>query len=996
MYGRLLRIGLALAAFLVVGGVYLALGGATAEASPADPSLVKEFDQPDGTIIELRVWGDEFTGGWETLDGYAVVENTSTGYLEYAVADSAGNLVPSGVMVGEGSPPAPPHLRPSEKVINDARADLGAPPLGVPRSATPPPWAGSDTDLLFIMVDFTDVACTFTAAQMQNNLFGGGASGPGDLDDYYDEISYGALDLDGTVVGCFHLANTHTHYDQGPGSAVTAVAEAVALADPSVNFADFDNDGDTVVDALGVIYAGGGPHDGCETDDGPPGGDGDDLWPHSWDTGGTATADGVTVNHYIIQSEVTHGVNPPTGCTQAQTIGLFAHEFGHALGLPDLYDTDGSSHGVGSWSTMASQFRSTVNLADTPPHFDPWSKWHQGWITPTDLTGMDVARNMPQVETTPSVVQLLSNPGGVDWARGSPGTGEYFLIENRQYVGFDSQLPGCGLLVWHIEESRSNNTNEGHTTASHRLVDLEEADGLDDLDQNPLIGGNRGDTGDPYPGSANNTLFADTTYPTSDLYDGSASAVRMQVVGTACAANMQVNFGNPQPVADANGPYVTNEGTDVPLDGTGSSDPQGDPLTYEWDLDNDGAFDDATGPTPTFDMVGQDGVFTIRLRVTDPGGAFDVDETTVTVNNVAPSVSLASDAPKDEGSPVTVSGTVTDPGWLDPLSGTIDWGDGTPVEPVGGVLENVRPDATLIFSVSHVYGDNGVFTAQVCASDDDTTTCESIALQINNVDPTAEIDESGAVLVHGIPTFIAHAGESLDFSGRSTDPGSDDLLLTWDLGNGSPIASTMYLANPPNPDPFPSPSIQPRDVTDTQAHTYANACLYQVRFWAEDDDGGISPVDSANVVIVGNADQVRSAGYWQDQFRSHLTGRGHSDFDRATLECYLAITGYMSEVFDEERNASTFELAHGVLRVNQNGGNMMQQFDRQLLAAWLNFANGSIEYDEMVDTNGDGIADIVFLDAVSVAEAVRLDPNATRAQLEEQKNILGRINLMDM
>jgi len=456
-----------------------------------------------------------------------------------------------------------------------------------------------------------------------------------------------------------------------------------------------------------------------------------------------------------------------------------------------------------------------------------------------------------------------------------------------------------------------------------------------------------------------------------------------------------VDVPNQPPVADANGPYVTNEGTNVTLDGTGSSDPDGDPLTYEWDLDNDGAFDDAIGPNPTFTMVGRDGVFTIRLRVTDPGGAFDVDETTVTVNNVAPSVSLASDAPKDEGSAVTVSGVVTDPGWLDPLWAEIYWGDGTPPEPVFGVLENVRPDATLTFSVSHVYGDNGTFTAEVCASDDDETTCEPIDLQIDNVDPTAEIDLSGAILVNGVPTFLAHAGDPLDFNGRSTDPGSDDLFLSWDWGDGSPIVTTMYLVNPPFPDPFPSPSIQPRDVTDMQTHTYVDACLYEVRFWAEDDDGGMSPVDTANVVIVGNADEARSAGYWQHQFRSHLTGRGHSDFDQPTLECYLAIAGYMSQVFDEVRDASTFDLAHDVLFVKQNSGNMEELFDRQLLAVWLNFANGSIEFDEMVDTDGDGVADTVFLDAVAAAEAVRLDPNATRAELQEQKDILQRINLRD-
>ena len=452
---------------------------------------------------------------------------------------------------------------------------------------------------------------------------------------------------------------------------------------------------------------------------------------------------------------------------------------------------------------------------------------------------------------------------------------------------------------------------------------------------------------------------------------------------------------NRPPTADANGPYKTNEGSNVTLDGTGSSDPDNDTLTFAWDLDNDGAFDDATGATPTFTMVGQDGVFTVGLRVTDPSGLSDEADTTVEVNNVAPSVSLGSNAPKDEGSAVTVSGTVTDPGWLDPLSATIDWGDGTAVEPVGGALENVRPDATLTFGVSHVYGDNGVFTAEVCASDDDTTTCETINLQIDNVDPTAEIDFSGAILINGVPTFLAHVGEPLDISGRSTDPGSDDLDLSWDWDDGSPVTTTTYLVNPPDPDPFPSPSIQPRDVTDAQTHTYGDACLYEITFWAEDDDGGTSPVATANVIIVGNADEVRSAGYWQNQFRKHLTGRGRSDFDQPELECYLDIVGYMSQVFDEVRDASTFASAYDVLRVNNNEGDMTQLFDRQLLGVWLNFANGSIEYTEFVDTDGDGILDEVFVNAVGAAESVRLDPGATREQLEAQKNIVEHINLMN-
>jgi hypothetical protein len=459
------------------------------------------------------------------------------------------------------------------------------------------------------------------------------------------------------------------------------------------------------------------------------------------------------------------------------------------------------------------------------------------------------------------------------------------------------------------------------------------------------------------------------------------------ITPTDAAAN------NQPPVADAGGPYATVEGTDVVLNGSGSSDPDGDALTYAWDFDDDGVFDDASGPTPTFTLVGQDGVFPVALRVTDPDGAFDVDATTVTVANVAPGVSAIPNTPVGEGSPVAVNGVVSDPGWLDPLTVTIDWGDGTPVEPVAGALENVRPDATLTFSATHVYGDNGTFTAQVCGSDDDTTTCLDVAMQIDNEDPATAIDESGAVLINGVPTFLAHAGEDLDFHGRATDPGSDDLFLSWDwdLDDGLfPDVTTAYLVNPPNPDPFPSPSVQPRDVTDTQTHAYADVCLYVVTFQALDDDGGLGS-DTTHVIVVGNAHRTRSAGYWQHQFH----GVGHTDFDADELDCYLLVVGYMSLVFNEVRDASTRAAALDVLFVNLHGGSAIEQFDRQLLAAWLNFANGAVGYDELVDSDGDGHVDTPFSAVMAAAESVRLDPHATRAEIEAQKDILERLNTRD-
>src|SRR6185503_2091425 len=95
---------------------------------------------------------------------------------------------------------------------------------------------------------------------------------------------------------------------------------------------------------------------------------------------------------------------------------------------------------------------------------------------------------------------------------------EYFLIENRQRTGFDATLPTPGLAIWHIDNSQPNNN-----TSAHKRVDLEEADGFDDLDWRH----NRGDAGDLFPGANNNRLFDDTTRPSALGYDGNETCLKV-------------------------------------------------------------------------------------------------------------------------------------------------------------------------------------------------------------------------------------------------------------------------------------------------------------------------------------------------------------------------------------------------------------------------------------------------------------------------------------
>ncbi|MEJ7786189.1 MAG: M6 family metalloprotease domain-containing protein [Solirubrobacteraceae bacterium] len=992
----------------------LTASAASAYAALADPNVITTVRQPGGSALRVHLWGDEFIHGYETTDGYTIAYDDKDKTYKYAARDARGRLKPStDVAKRGGSPGRQKHLRPTVAAYDAARIAAGAPSAGALAAAAAPNWAGDDTDILFLMVEFKDTKCTFTPAQMQANMFGGGATGPGDLDDYFNEISYGKLKVAGNVVGnadgtaCIKLANDRAFYSNNDDKPETAadnnrddelVTEAVNAAKGYVNFQDYDNNNDDVVDALGIIYAGGGQHDACAPASTPAGISGDHLWPHSTDHVATVEADERTVKPYIINSELTYEVKDPRpACVEMQTIGLFAHELGHSLGLPDLYDvaekddpkdedkedTEGGS-GVDTWSAMASQYVSTKNNADTPPHYDAWSKAFQGWVTPVvHQPGDRFVEPIAQVEDGGEVHQFRDNPGGFQMG----GSGEYFLVENRQKTKFDKGLSGCGLLVWHIDEVKTNNHNGGHTASFHRLVDIDEADGLADLDAN------RGaDDGDPFPGSSNNLLWGDATNPSSKLYDGTSSNVRMKVQSTTCATSMTAGFGpNQPPTASAGGPYTTPEGTNVTLTAAASSDPDGDALTYAWDLDGDGEFDDSTELTPIFTDVGDNATKTVKVRVTDAIGDSAVAEGTVTIENVTPKVvKVENDGPKVENAAVNVSGVASDPGWLDGLTATIDWGDGAGSQTLTGTTENERDDATFTFSQSHTYGDNGEYTVTVCVTDDDgavTAPCSTTLVSMTNVNPTATIDESGAVSFNGVPTVIARAGTPQSLTGGSTDPGSDDLWLTWSWADGSADTMTGYLVNPPLADLLKSPSIQPRELTDTQSHAFT-ACLYDVGFRAVDDDGGASATDTVRVLVTGSADAGRQSGYWAHQYR--LKGKGN--FDAKTLTCYLQIAGFASKVFHELRDVSTFDLASKLLFSAGSSVSKRDQLARDLLTAWLNFANGAVGYAEMVDTDGNGTKDTQFHTAVETAEAVALNASATAAQLDGQRVIINRIN----
>jgi photosystem II stability/assembly factor-like uncharacterized protein len=582
---------------------------------------------------------------------------------------------------------------------------------------------------------------------------------------------------------------------------------------------------------------------------------------------------------------------------------------------------------------------------------------------------------------TPAMVSTTN--GGTTWATDAE---------------LDDLMTGDG--TWKMQNTFGPSTNSGGAAVSFQGYPQPMMVAFDPEDSNVIVAGGA-DSGVfmSLDGGTNWSLVTDPFSPATSgnahlprprfaYFDHEPAGTTTVFVGTQGRGVWRLSFR--APTADAGGPYSTNEGAPVTLDATGSSDPTGQALSYAWDFDADGEFDDATGAKPSFDAVGQDGSFPVAVKVTDTDGSYDVDSATVTVANVAPSLSgLASTSPDNENTVLTVTGLASDPGWLDPLTVTVDWGDGTETTATG-TTENTKPDATLTFTADHTYGDNGTWSVTVCAQDDDTETCAApFDVRIDNVDPTATINESGATTINGTPTIIGQLGSPVAFSGRSTDPGSDDLTLSWDWDDGAPVpdTSTTYLVNPPAPDPPLSPSIQPRDVTSNVSHTFGQACMYDVGFASRDDDGGTAS-DTAKVLITGNFKFGRPSGYWSHQYRRE----GSTDFTDATLTCYLEIVDYVSKVFHEVRDVSTFAKAQKLLFTQAKSVSKRDQLDRDMLTAWLNFANGAVGWAELIDTNGDGVVDTPYFQAMYTAEGVRLNPASSGADYDRQRLIMQRIS----
>jgi M6 family metalloprotease-like protein len=372
------------------------------------------------------------------------------------------------------------------------------------------------------------------------------------LVNYYKEVSYGKVDVVTlnmpSALGWTNVGKPYDYYCKGDGvhdngfgaypqnvqGVVIDLIKAVKAAHPELNFANYAVNGK--IPNLFVVHSGTGAEWSGATDI---------IWSHSWDlTEGTGfngyRVDGVIVNNYAMMPEVgndTTGFRGTAGAPYPPTVGVYAHEYGHVLGLPDQYDYGYESNGTGEYSLMAGGSWNLyplyrIFLSNSPAHMDAWSKFRVGFATPIEVTGPMSAVFAP-AEMTPAIYKMP-----VPGANGL----EYYLLENRQLVGFDQGLvytyssahPGVvahGLAIYHVDESVFNRNywfpNEAENWKEQRFdgwkkasngethygISLIQAD-----DEWGLERGAYGDPGDLYPGVHNVTSFGTNTFPNSSSY----------------------------------------------------------------------------------------------------------------------------------------------------------------------------------------------------------------------------------------------------------------------------------------------------------------------------------------------------------------------------------------------------------------------------------------------------------------------------------------------
>ncbi len=477
-------------------------------AVPAYPGVIT-LSQPDGSSIEVLMRGDERSAHIFSEDGY-LLNYDSDGMLVYATLDNEGLILPSKVRANNIS--ARNDLE--KEFLNGINKEgllkaleredsFNSPTLpfshfsgsntraanGLMSSLVPFPTIG-EHEILVVLVQFQDhkfvhpdPAKYFDRILNEKNYKEDGAYGS--ARDWFSFNSMGKFNPHFDVLGPVTLSGELSDYGEDRGGqidpdAYNMVIEACKILDPDTDFTKYDANNDGFIDNVYVYYAGKGQADT---------GISKYVWPHSFDiysaTRQTYKFDGVILNHYATSNEVRRD----EGFTG---IGTFMHEFGHVLGLPDLYTTNyTTAFTPGPWSIM--DYGPYNNNGMTPPNYTAYERYCLGWLQPTELYYDGHYELKPLQDSNQSYIVKTDDEN------------EIFLFDNRQQKDYDQYIPGHGMLVWRITFDQNIwDSNSVNNIPNRQRVDILEADNIPSEENRDA---------DTFPGTKNKTEFGPKTRP---------------------------------------------------------------------------------------------------------------------------------------------------------------------------------------------------------------------------------------------------------------------------------------------------------------------------------------------------------------------------------------------------------------------------------------------------------------------------------------------------
>lgn len=533
---------MALSLFIICMTLCLMAGVQQASAAPAVPGVI-QIVQPDGSVINAHIIGDQYQNWIEAENGCAIIKNQKTNWWEYAVQDNMGNMIPSG-MVYQPDLIYPGTLQ-SQLKANAVQSAIFNPVknldlrFGGAWGAQP---VTGDKKILVIMVGFANRAFISTPADW-NTTFFSTTSGAKSLANYFKDNSISKVSISpvshtqsGNPAGVISVTLAGNHPNTGStlnlATETTWANQALTAASDFIDFNALDTNANGVLDvneaSIYFILSG---YDASSTAEIPS------VWSHSTiDFTGSPelSVDGIKIRRWSVSGE-------RADATQRTRMGIITHEAAHQLfNLPDLFDTTAKTPGLGIFSLMGTGCWGCA-LDDfvqgaTPVNLDAWSRQYLGWATPRiPMTTGSMTFGAP----------LASETAPVKLADPRISTNEYFLIENRPPTGWDAGMARSfldtwsgGLLVLHVDESigtpASNNINH-YTAGGHQGVTVDEASTANGSLY--LTGASFSDGNKRHLFySGNNTSFTAATTPNSKLYNGTSIGVSLASISTASAS----------------------------------------------------------------------------------------------------------------------------------------------------------------------------------------------------------------------------------------------------------------------------------------------------------------------------------------------------------------------------------------------------------------------------------------------------------------------------